>query len=99
MTDRPTHLHKASGSAVFPDGYKSNQIELLPDGYWEAQDRVSAEASLRTERDARLSATDWTQLADQPEAISSKWQGYRQALRDLPETVDPLNVEWPAKPD
>tara|TARA_B100001113_G_scaffold22674_1_gene16549 strand:- start:51 stop:449 length:399 start_codon:yes stop_codon:yes gene_type:complete len=63
---------------------------------------------LREERDERLLETDWTQNLDVPDAIKTKWQPYRQALRDLPATadpklnagyhLDPTSVTWPTKP-
>ena len=63
---------------------------------------------LREERDARLLATDWTQNPDVPDATKTKWQPYRQALRDLPATADPklnsvynldlTSVSWPTTP-
>jgi hypothetical protein len=34
-------------------------------------------------RNAELSRTDWTQIADSP-ADKAAWATYRQALRDLP---------------
>ena len=40
---------------------------------------------IRAERDRRIAETDWTQLPDVSDAIKSKWQGYRQALRDVPQ--------------
>lgn len=56
---------------------------------------------LRTERNSRLTACDWTQMPDAPLNVDQKtaWAGYRQTLRDLPEkSVDLDNVEWPAQP-
>jgi len=63
---------------------------------------------LREERDKRLSVTDWTQNPDVPDATKTKWQAYRQALRDLPATADPklnsaynldlTSVSWPTEP-
>ena len=63
---------------------------------------------LREERDKRLLETDWTQNPDVPDATKTKWQAYRQALRDLPATADPkltsnynldlTSVTWPTKP-
>ena len=38
---------------------------------------------LRLWRNARLVASDWTQVADAP-VDKSAWATYRQALRDLP---------------
>jgi hypothetical protein len=69
-------------------------VAITSDG---AVDLAPAWAALRIERDRRLSATDWTQLADVPDG--ARWRPYRQALRDLPAlTADPLNPEWPEIP-
>lgn len=55
--------------------------------------------ALRAERNARLAATDYTQLPDAPAELQTDWQAYRQQLRDLPEnTVDPANPVWPDTP-
>ena len=63
---------------------------------------------LREERDKRLLETDWTQNPDVPDATKTKWQTYRQLLRDLPATSDPklnsvynldlTSITWPTKP-
>jgi predicted metal-binding protein len=56
-------------------------------------------AVIRAERDALLSASDWTQLPDIPEATREAWAAYRQALRDVPQQVNfPDAVVWPEKP-
>ena len=60
-----------------------------------------AMSALRIERDQRLAASDWTQMPDAPlgDAARAAWRGYRQALRDLPETVtDPAAIAWPVAP-
>jgi hypothetical protein len=60
---------------------------------------------LRTERNKRLEASDivvlpdrWAQMDDDSKTA---WTNYRQALRDLPETVD-INdwpdITWPTEP-
>jgi len=57
--------------------------------------------AFRLERNARLTASDWTQLADAPldDASRTAWRAYRQALRELPEkTTDPRMPEWPPPP-
>ena len=57
--------------------------------------------NLRTERNARLAASDWTQLQDSHLSAEKKsaWADYRQALRDLPdECTDPTQVDWPLDP-
>lgn len=56
---------------------------------------------LRAERNKKLQACDWTQLADSPLTAQEKtdWVTYRQSLRDLPaNTVDPKNPVWPQEP-
>lgn len=54
----------------------------------------------RSERDALLSSTDWTQAKDISDAISAKWAAYRQALRDVPQQPGfPDNIQWPVKPE
>ena len=52
---------------------------------------------LRLERNAKLQQTDWTQLADIPEVIASKYVTYRQALRDYP--AAPPGTPWPTLPN
>lgn len=57
--------------------------------------------SLRTDRNRRLAACDWTQLADAHLSQDKKdaWATYRQELRDLPDSItDPTHVEWPLDP-
>ena len=53
---------------------------------------------VRTQRDALLKESDWTQVADAP-VSQTAWADYRQALRDLPEQEGfPQEVVWPTKP-
>lgn len=70
-------------------------------------DRESANevalATLRVQRNARLTASDWTQTAsDAPlsDADRKAWAEYRQALRDWPASIDdPLDPPpWPDQP-
>lgn len=56
---------------------------------------------VRSQRDAKLSATDYLVIPDYPispedlEAVKE----YRQALRDIPEQSGfPKNVQWPVEP-
>jgi hypothetical protein len=46
-------------------------------------------ANLRSERNEMLMRSDWTQLSNSglSEAKKAEWETYRQALRDLPETM------------
>lgn len=59
-------------------------------------------AHIRTERDARIAKTDWTQLPDSPlnsEQIEA-YKAYRQALRDIPQSQpSPREITWPSPPE
>tara|TARA_R100001086_G_C11653004_1_gene207939 strand:+ start:151 stop:516 length:366 start_codon:yes stop_codon:yes gene_type:complete len=44
---------------------------------------------LRVERNARLTACDWTQSRDITLSNDADWKTYRQALRDLPASASP----------
>tara|TARA_R100000234_G_C4875974_1_gene125290 strand:- start:254 stop:544 length:291 start_codon:yes stop_codon:yes gene_type:complete len=55
--------------------------------------------SHRDKRDNLLRKSDWTQGADVPTSIKSKWTDYRQKLRDLPaQSGFPDSVTWPTEP-
>ena len=61
-----------------------------------ANDRKAAE--VRAERNAKLAASDWTQVADAP-VDKAAWAAYRQALRDITAQAGfPLTVDWPVAP-
>ena len=54
--------------------------------------------NLRSRRNFKLAACDWTQVPDAP-VDHAAWAAYRQALRDLPDnTADPRNPQWPSPP-
>ena len=62
-----------------------------------ANDRKAAE--VRTERNTKLAATDWTQGADTPQVIKDKYAPYRQTLRNVPaQSGFPDTVVWPEQP-
>ena len=66
----------------------------------EAARPAEALAALRQERNARLTASDWTQSPDAPTANAAAWKLYRQALRDLPaQWTYPNDPQWPTAPD
>ena len=50
---------------------------------------------VRLWRNSELARTDWTQIADAP-VDATAWATYRQALRDLPATI---NIADPVLPD
>lgn len=53
---------------------------------------------IRSERVILLTECDWTQSRDLVLSNDEEWKKYRQALRDLPETVDVKNPVYPLKP-
>jgi hypothetical protein len=53
---------------------------------------------VRAQRNALLSASDWTQLPDVPLATKEAWAAYRQALRDVTLQIDPFAIDWPVAP-
>jgi hypothetical protein len=56
-------------------------------------------SAVRADRNERLAACDWTQLADAP-VVTAAWAAYRQELRDVTRQVGfPWNVAWPVAPE
>jgi hypothetical protein len=54
MTDRPTHWHEASQSAVYPQGYPEEELTLLADDFWVAPDRAEAVRKIKAEASRRI---------------------------------------------
>jgi hypothetical protein len=91
---------------VRPDDNLFTSVEN-PDGSWTATPRTADDlaarlaqqaAAVRADRNARLAATDWTQIADST-ADKAAWATYRQALRDVPSQAGfPQSVTWPQEP-
>ena len=61
--------------------------------------KQSSLASVRSQRNAKLAACDWTQLADS-NVNKAVWAVYRQQLRDMPASIADarLGVTWPTEP-
>jgi hypothetical protein len=58
--------------------------------------------SIRNQRNALLTACDYTQLVDcpLPEEKKQEWREYRQALRDFPNSITcPNHITWPTDPN
>ena len=53
---------------------------------------------LRLKRNALLSACDFRMVSDAPWDTAA-WATYRQALRDMTDTLDPRKAVWPAEPE
>lgn len=71
---------------------------------WKAEQPDPSEqlaVEVRAQRDALLSACDWTQMPDSPlsEEEKAAYQTYRQALRDVPQQEGfPETISWPEEP-
>ena len=82
-------------------GHSWNGSEWVFDGF-SAEESMNA---LRVQRNIKLSETDW--MGNSDVTMSSEWQTYRQALRDLPANSTPsldengnlTGVTWPSKPE
>lgn len=88
----PVRQRLAGPQYVF-DGAQVNRVftvEQIPDAEKAGQ--------VRAERNAKLAASDWTQVADAP-VDKAAWATYRQALRDIStQTGFPWEVTWPTEP-
>lgn len=89
VTQAPTLIDGVWTVTRLPVAKEQAQIDL---------ENAEKAASVRAERDGKLTETDWTQVADAP-VDQTAWATYRQALRDLPEQAGfPWEVTWPEKP-
>lgn len=62
-----------------------------------ATDAAQAKA-VRDQRNAKLSESDWTQVADAP-VDKAAWAAYRQELRDISKQAGfPWDITWPVEP-
>lgn len=80
-----------------PDAPPSAQ-HVWAEGQWREDQTLLLETA-RRERNARIAACDWTQLADAPFTSAQKqaWAVYRQALRDYPSGWS-KGKPWPQAP-
>ena len=80
-------------------------IELTAEEIQELDDRAAAAdldfSMVRMDRNAKLSQSDWPQLADAGQVAHTveEWATYRQELRDLPSKHSKVSeVVWPDDP-
>lgn len=84
---------------IFSNG-EWTQVWSVRDMTQEESDAMTAgqAASVRAERNAKLAASDWTQVIDAP-VDQAAWATYRQALRDITSQAGfPWDIQWPAQP-
>lgn len=89
LTDAEVSLYGATITSVRPPDRPADEPQA-PDPW----------VRVRTGRNRRLAASDWTMLTDvpMPEERRQQWQTYRQALRDITSQPDPFNIVWPVPP-
>lgn len=93
--DEPSHTdrERIAGPQYVFDGAQVNRVftvEAIPDDEKAGQ--------VRAERNTKLSASDWTQVADAP-VDQAAWAAYRQALRDISGQAGfPWTIDWPVAP-
>ena len=102
LTNTNTVIRTTDGASIpMAEGntdYRNYQVWLAAGNTPDPADPIDYMGNLRAERDAKLTASDWTQLSDAP-VDKAAWVTYRQALRDLPaNTPDPSNPSWPQEP-
>ena len=80
---------------VFTDGETTAAEQ---EAAYKATKDAECASNVRDERNHKLSACDWTQLADST-ADKTAWATYRQALRNVPSQDGfPWTIEWPTQP-
>lgn len=73
--------------------------EVAYQNAWNASATDRKKDEVRSDRNALLENSDWSQASDIPSDIKNKWTSYRQNLRDLPaQSGFPNSVTWPTKP-
>jgi len=88
------------GQVVERDAQPTDQGDGTYVWGWTVKDKSVAKlaAEARDKRDAFLTESDYTQLADSPRDKRS-WAVYRQALRDITDQVGfPETIVWPVEP-
>ena len=91
--------HHATPEGIIPfTAEEEAEWDAMEAAYAAGADTRKA-AVIREERNAKLSATDWTQAADVPQSVKDSYAPYRQALRDVPtQSGFPNQVVWPTQP-
>jgi len=108
--DPVSHVEQYGGFVAPDPGGETSYWVVDAEAQTVTNDQAQADAdalasswvSLRTERNALLASSDWTQYSDSPldNEAKTSWAEYRQLLRDLPaSTEDPADPTWPEAPE
>lgn len=113
------YLIPACATEEMPPETDDTQQAIWTGSAWEARETPKPEPEepelptkeellerIRQIRNSKLAECDWTQLPDAPLTGASvgAWQEYRQALRDIPQTIDIESIAalddvvWPVAP-
>lgn len=92
------HAQDANG-ALRAAPQPSRLHRRAPGGRW-IFDVEEAWSEVRSERNRRLSESDWVTLPDVPLSTEEReaWTKYRQALRDITKQPNPIAIAWPVPP-
>lgn len=87
------------GAPILEDGVWQQTWNVTPAPEDVLVERTALQAgAVRGQRNALLSQSDWTQLAD-ASVDATAWATYRQQLRDVPAQENfPWTVTWPTAP-
>jgi len=78
---------------------EEESIRDAEEAAWDAGANDRKAAEVREQRNKKLTATDWTQTADVPQAVKDSYVAYRQALRDVTaQSGFPNEITWPVAP-
>lgn len=94
-----------SENEYVPEGYtvtEPDEFQYWDGEKWKTDDEEKFQVlseRVRSERDAKLAASDWSVLPDSQVENIAEWKEYRQKLRNMPDQEGfPENVEWPLEP-
>jgi hypothetical protein len=82
--------------------YNNGSPRLMTDeehAAWQAGINLSGALNVgRTKRSQLLKLSDWVETSSMSDEKKEEWRVYRQALRDLPESVTDHNIVYPTEP-
>ena len=88
-------VQKWAEQDMFADTESATKAEQ--EAAYQAELDAAAARAARSERDTKLSESDWMGLSDV--TMSDDWKTYRQALRDVPaQSGFPNSITWPTEP-
>jgi hypothetical protein len=83
---------------IYNDGAPRAMTQEEHDAWLAGINLSGALSSTRVKRNQLLKQSDWVETAPMSEEKKNAWNVYRQALRDLPESVEDYNVVFPTEP-